>query len=195
MKTNRSWHLVIVLLGLLLVACTKKERVENPASLELAAQGKMLYEQYECAKCHFESGQSATVDILADSIAPDLADPFLANDSNFVQVHLRFVERTAMPPLRLSAHEISALSHYVAQLHREKHPSIPEEQADNYCPVCYAPVSSEEATANNLYSTFRGDTYYFECKDCQATFKKAPEAFLELMKQYQSNLKVVEIPK
>lgn len=196
MKTNQSRHLAsFLLVGLLLGACTKKERVENPAALELAAQGKILYEQYQCAKCHFEGGEAATVDIVADSVAPDLADPFLANDSQFVKVHLRFVDRTSMPPIRLSEKEINALSHYVAQIHRERYPSVPEEQADCYCPVCYAPVASQQATVDNLFVTFRGDKYYFECKDCQTTFKKAPEAFLELLKQYQSNLSVVELPK
>ncbi|HEX9653943.1 MAG TPA: c-type cytochrome [bacterium] len=195
MKTNQSWRSAVALLIVLSVAaCTKKERVENPASLELAAQGKILYEQYECAKCHVGDGETATADIIADSVAPDLTDPFLANDSQFVQVHLRFVDRTAMPPIRLSAKEIRALGHYVAQMHRQKHPSVPEEQADSYCPVCYAPVSSQQATAEKLFVTFRGDKFYFECKDCQTTFRKAPEAFLELLKQYQSNLSVVKIP-
>jgi len=196
MKANLLWRVAFVLSCILpLAACTKKERVVNPASLELAAQGKQLFEQYQCAKCHSEGGEAATATITADSVAPDLDDPFLANDSQFVKVHLRFVERTAMPPIRLSAKEINALSHYVAKIHREKHPSVPEEQADGYCPVCYAPVSSQQATAEKLFVTFRGDKYYFECKDCLTTFKKAPEAFLELLKQYQSNLAVVEIPK
>jgi YHS domain-containing protein len=195
MKAHQSLQIALMLLVGLSLNCTRKERVENPASLELAEQGKLLYEQYECAKCHQEGGAAATADITADSIAPDLGDPFLANDSQFVQVHLRFVERTAMPPIRLSAKEIRALGHYVAKIHRERHPSVPEEQADAYCPVCYAPVASQQAIAEKLFVTFRGEKYYFECKDCQTTFRKAPEAFLELLKQYQSNLRVVEIPR
>ncbi len=194
MKTNQTWRIALfLLLVVLLASCKKNESTENLALLELAEQGKILYKQYQCAKCHTEDRSAAKLE--AANVAPDLSDPFLANDSQFVKVHLSFMERTVMPPINLSAKEIDALSHYVAQLHRDRHPGVPEEQADAYCPVCYAPVSSQEATKKNLVVLLGNDKFYFECGDCQAAFVKAPKAFIELLRQYHSNLSVVTIPK
>lgn len=119
----------------------------------------------------------------SESEAPVLADPFIANDSLFVQVHLKFVKSSDMPPVELSANEIRLLSRYVAEIHRAKYPSISEQKADVRCPVCYAFVSSQTALENKLYVTYLGDKYYFECPQCVDTFKKAPQAFIELSKQ------------
>ncbi|MFQ5677427.1 MAG: hypothetical protein ACE5G1_16180 [bacterium] len=86
-----------------------------------------------------------------------------------------------MPPVELSAREIRLLSYYVAGLHRAKNPTVSKADADATCPVCYSPVSIAQARASKLYAKFLGKRYYFECQDCAATFRKAPEAFLKLM--------------
>ncbi|MFQ5706544.1 MAG: c-type cytochrome [bacterium] len=143
-----------------------------------ALQGKQVFESKKCGTCH-SIGEAR-----GDSTAPNLADPFIANDSMFVRAHLEFVEKTKMPPIELSDREMRLVSDYVAELHRANHPSVPEKEADTYCPVCYAPVASKQAVAENLFVSYLGDKYYFECQDCVKTFEKAPEAFLVLWRDY-----------
>ncbi|NIR47369.1 hypothetical protein GWO43_02695 [candidate division KSB1 bacterium] len=180
--------LIVSLAGL--VSCTKSTDSEiDMASLsEAAMQGKEVFERHECIKCH------AMGEARSDTSAPDLSDPFLANDSMFVEVHLKFAENTKMPPIELTDEEVRLLSHYVAQLHRAKHPSVSPEEADAFCPVCFAPVSTEQAEKDRLYVTFLDEKYYFECEECEKAFRKAPEAFRELMKMRQKALAAAESP-
>lgn len=151
-----------------------------PQFSALALEGKQVFERHECAKCH------STSEARSDSAAPDLTNPFLANDSQFVQVHLKFVERTAMPPIQLTEKEIRLLSYYVAELHAARQPAIPASEADAICAVCYAPVSTARAREQKLSANFLGQDYYFECQACFDTFKKAPEAFIELMELHEN---------
>ena len=172
--------LMFVLLSLVLIACQKARQREEVALSPLARQGKEVFEAKECGKCHYVG------DEVVSNEAPSLLDPFLANDSLFVATHLRFVEQTKMPPVELTPEEIHAVSRYVAELHRAHYRSALNEDADTVCPVCYAPVNSEKARSVDLWFQYLGQTYYFECQKCLATFKEAPTAFVELLRRTKS---------
>ncbi|RMF65859.1 MAG: YHS domain-containing protein [Calditrichaeota bacterium] len=186
MKTARFRWMVLAGLsfGLLAGCVRQKERASSVSARfsALALQGKRVFEEKHCAECH------TTGTARADSVAPDLSNPFLANDSMFVQTHLKFVERTKMPPLKLSDKEIRLLSYYVAELHRAQNETVSEAEADARCPVCYAPVKKEKALADDLFVSYLGTHYYFECEQCLETFRQAPEAFIELFRQYESDM-------
>jgi YHS domain-containing protein len=145
---------------------------------KLAMQGKGIFELHDCSKCHYIGDEDV------QGGAPDLASPFLANDSMFVRAHLKSIESSKMPPIELAENEIRALSHFIAELHRAKHPTISEDKADAHCPVCLAPVKIDES---RLSANFLGKKYYFECEQCQEAFQKAPEAFVELLEQHQGD--------
>ncbi len=179
---RRKQSLIVILLtliGSILVGCVQSKQSESENFSELALRGKQIFEAKECGKCHYIGDEKV------ESEAPDLTDPFIANDSLFVQTHLKFVGLTKMPPIELTSREIDLLSFYVAELHRAKHPTVSEADADARCPVCYAPVSIAQAKANKLTGTFLGQKYYFECEDCLQLFRKYPVAFRELFRQYQ----------
>ena len=153
----------------------------SPESLSTTAQaGKEIFVAKECNQCHYVGDEEVA------SEAPDLLDPFLANDSLFVRTHLRFVELSKMPAVELTEQEIQAVSRYVAEMHRAKYPTVSREDADVICPVCYAPVSSKVAKQADLEFIYLKDRFYFECEHCLAAFRKAPEAFSELLKQHEA---------
>jgi|GEM_PF-1582158 len=179
---RRKKSLIVVLLTLsisFVVGCVQSKQPDPEGLTELAAKGKRIFEAKECNKCHYIGDEKIKSD------APDLTDPLIAIDSSLVQTHLRFVRLTKMPPIELTRREIDLLSHYIAELHRSKHATVSEAEADARCPVCYAPVSIEQAKANKLSGTFLGEKYYFECQDCLDLFGKYPVAFRELFRQYQ----------
>lgn len=171
---------LIGLFALVLAACTETQKEKSFVLSNNALKGKFIFEQKNCGKCHTlgDKGKPGK--------APDLSRPILANDSLFVQTHLKFVKETNMPPIELTPEEIRLVSYYIAEIHAATHRMVDEENADTYCPVCYAPVNSEIARKSKLLLTYLGNTYYFECKECMNTFKEAPEAFLILWKEWQA---------
>ncbi len=171
--------ILLTLIGSILAGCIQSKQRESENFSELALQGKQIFEAKDCSKCHYIGDEKV------ESEAPDLTDPFIANDSLFIQTHLKYVQETKMPPLELSSKEIHLLSFYVAELHRAKYPTVNASEADARCAVCFAPVSIAQAKATKLTGTFLGDKYYFECEDCLQLFRKYPVAFRELFRQYQ----------
>ena len=148
---------------------------------ELALKGKQVFENKKCFSCHNLSEKKS------ETSAPDLSDPIFANDSMFVQAHLKFVDQSYMLNIKLTDQEIQAVSHYVAEIHRSKQKAVPEDKADKHCPVCSAAVSSEKASEENLFVDYLGTKYYFECKDCLNTFLKAPEIYSKIYEQNHEN--------
>jgi YHS domain-containing protein/mono/diheme cytochrome c family protein len=181
MLWKNAFYLVLIsLMTVLLIGCSGTSEKDASQFSEMALQGKKVFESKNCGECH------SVGEPRADAQAPDLSNAFIANDSMFVQAHLKFVDNTKMPPIRLTDKDITLLSHYIAELHRAAHPTIPEEEADTHCPVCYAPVSIEKATTEKLFVSYLGEKYYFECHDCMEAFEKAPEAFIVLWRTYEA---------
>jgi len=169
---------VLGLTVIAMLACSGSDSSTQQQFSKIALKGKNVFETHRCNECHYVGDE----EVLAD--APDLTDPFLANDSSFVQAHLKFVEESKMPPIEMTEEEMRQVSYYIAELHAAKHSATSEVEADARCPVCYAPVSTSQAEEENLVANFRDTRYHFECRDCLVAFKSAPEAFIELMNQY-----------
>jgi YHS domain-containing protein/mono/diheme cytochrome c family protein len=171
MKTQFSCLLSLATSAvLLLVACSEKPgRVPGDLQKQIAL-GEKIFAEKECGKCHMAKVKETE---LAKK-APDLTSVFLAMDTLFVKTHLQFTELTAMPPIELSRHEISALTQYVGSLHGKANMDPSLENPDGVCPICGAPVKFSEAEANHLKVTFQGKDYYFECPDCKIVFEKDP---------------------
>lgn len=183
MKTNKYISSILLCLMLILaMACGQSQDSRSEPFSQMAIKGKQVFEENECGKCHYVGEREAA----AEMAAPDLTHAFLANDSMFVQVHLKFVERSEMPPIALTEEEIHQVSRYIGELHAAKYPTVPLDQADAMCPVCYAPVSTEQAKQSKLEAKFLGNKYYFECEECLQTFRAAPEAYVELLRQYEN---------
>ncbi len=151
---------------------------EKSRHSQLVAQGKDVFVKHQCDRCHYIGDEEV------ESEAPDLTDPLLANDSLFIIAHLKFVEASQMPPLQLTEQENHQLSYFISHLHAAKQPPL-EVEADNICSVCYAPVSMQKAKQRDLFVKFVGRSFYFECEACKTTFKKAPEAFIEMLRRYE----------
>lgn len=183
MKTNEYFSsLLFCLMLILALACGQSKVPQSEPFSQMALRGKQVFEENECGKCHY-IGEG---EVAAEMEAPDLTHAFLANDSMFVQAHLKFVEKSNMPPISLTEKEIHQVSRYIGELHAAKYPTVSLDKADAMCPVCYAPVSIAQAKQNNLEVNFRDNKYYFECEDCLQTFRAAPEAYIELLRQYES---------
>lgn len=173
--------LAAAVLGLSVVAmwaCSGSDSSTPQQFSKIALKGKDVFETHRCNECHYVGDE----EVLAE--APDLTDPFLANDSSFVLAHLKFVEESKMPPIDVTQEEMRQVSYYIAELHAAKHSATSEAEADARCPVCYVPVSKAQAEEENLVANFRDTKYYFECRDCLNAFESAPEAFIELLNQY-----------
>lgn len=180
MRYTRFFPVVLLAFLLFMPACHKADQTARQQKFaKLAMQGKEVFEAQECNKCHYVG------DAEVASPAPDLTDPLLANDSLFVQAHLKFVEMTDMPPVQLTQEEVKLLSFYIAGLHAAKYPTVRWDKADAFCPVCYAPVLIKQAEEAGLAVKFLGENYYFECQDCVNTFRRSPEAFIELLREYE----------
>ncbi|MFQ5823005.1 MAG: hypothetical protein ACE5JB_03020 [bacterium] len=175
--------ILLSIFAVLLIGCSRATNEEPSNFSAIALQGKKVFETKNCGECH------SVGEPREDNKAPNLSSPIIANDSMFVQAHLKFVEKSKMPPIQLTEKEILLVSNYIAELHRVNYQSIPEEEADTHCPVCYAPVSKEKAKNENLYFSYLGEKYYFECQDCTEIFEKAPGAFLVLWKNYEEEKK------
>jgi len=169
------WTLILVLMP----GCAQQRPARSDSFSDLALRGKKVFEARDCGRCHYVGDENV------ESDAPDLTTPLIAVDSSLVQTHLRFVRETQMPPVDLTGEEIDLLSYYIADLHRSKHATVPPDEADASCPICYAPVSIAQARANKLWSSFLGEKYYFECRDCLEVFRKYPVAFRELYRQHE----------
>ena len=165
--------LMVISTMVLFVACTEANKSAAVDFNKLAKQGKLVFEKYECAKCH-DKGKTA-----GDSIAPDLTRPFLAKNDLLVEIHLKSVEQSAMPQLELTPDEIRAVSYYVSRLHAQMQKTVRAEEADARCPVCFAPVSIKDAESKNLVFNFSGDNYYFECMECLQLFVQVPEPYVQ----------------
>ncbi len=164
--------LVSICLGFYL-GCSRTQDSNMEQLSELAVKGKQVFEDKKCVSCHYLTEEKS------ESTAPDLSDPFFANDSMFVTAHLKFVDQSYMIDINLTELEILSVSRYVAEIHKSKQKAVPKDKADKHCPVCNAAVSSEKATNEKLYVDYLGMLYHFECKDCLNTFIKAPEVYSE----------------
>lgn len=160
---------------LFFVGCEGSSKDDITRLSELAMQGKDIFAGKDCGKCHSVGEMTAAYDTTK---LIDLSNPIIANDSLFVRTHLVFVQESKMPPIDLSQKEIRLLGHYIAELHAATHRTVADKKANRNCPVCYAPVSREDAIKQKLFVSYLNKTYYFECCQCKETFQKAPEAFL-----------------
>ncbi len=115
--------------------------------------------------------------MIASGKVKDLTRPVIATDTMFVQTHLKFVEASQMPPIKLSEDEIHYLSYYVTSLHQLKYQHVAEENADTKCPVCQALIQKAVADSQNLSFVFADNKYYFECDECKYVFQQAPIAY------------------
>ncbi len=178
MKSQRLATMILAsILVLTLSACVQNKATPEGNLSEIALRGKAVFEKNDCSSCHHLG-----TEVVYDE-APDLDDPFLASDSLFIKTHLTFAEESKMPPVKLTRDEIRLVSRYVAEIHAATHGTVGTADADAKCPVCYVPVSSKQSESEQLAASFLGEKYYFECQDCLDTFRKAPEAFLELFDQ------------
>lgn len=179
---KNSLPVILILLIFLLpnTACqkpaTEKKDVKAVLS-ENALQGKLIFEKNKCSRCHIKGEDHMQVIEGREVLVPDLTNPFIAGDSLFVRAHLRFVEETDMPPIKLTDKEIQLVSTYVAELHASLQPAIPASEADAVCPVCGALVSSRQAKEKDNWFEYLGMTYFFECSACKDVFIRAPEAY------------------
>lgn len=181
MLCKNSFYLVLIsFIPVLLIGCSGTNEKDASKFSKVALQGKEIFENKNCGVCHPVGKPRENAE------APDLANAFIANDSMFVQAHLKFVDKTQMPPIQLTDGEIKLLSYYIAELHRAVHPTVPAEEADARCPVCYASVSIKKAKIEEFFTSYLGEKYYFECQDCMVTFEKAPEAFIVLWQAYEA---------
>ena len=165
----------------LLTACTPGSdelQIDTSKLSSEALKGKKIFDDKNCKKCHTLGKSMMTVVKQGkEVIIPDLTNPFIATDSSYVEVHLKYVEETDMPQIRLYSDEIHQVSRFIAELHAATHGQKYSENADATCPVCRAPVNSELAKADGLWFTYFGETYYFECEACKELFSKQPEVF------------------
>lgn len=177
-------------IAVLLLGC-RSEQHEPLIAYQLsekALQGKAIFEEKNCGRCHALEAGGAT-----QTRAPDLTDPFLANDSLFVQAHLKFVEESTMPAIALSEKEIRLVSYFIAELHAATHRSASPALADTVCAVCYAPVAMEQAERDGLAFTYLQHRYYFECDRCKALFIEAPEAYRRLLLEHTATVRRTSI--
>lgn len=171
----------LVWLGLLLLiptGCRQTDSSKTENFSRLALKGKDVFERHHCRRCHYLGDEEVAAE------GSDLLNPFLAHDTLFVQTHLRTVEMSGMPAIKLSALEIRWLSFYVAELYNSRLPQLAPDEIDTYDPVCYAPVSIAKATKQKLYLSFRGEHYYFATGATLEAFRKAPEACAVLFEQF-----------
>ena len=173
----------VSLICIFIIGCMQTSTQQDLKLSQNGAKGKQLFIKHECGKCH-STGESGKI-AASKTPAPDLTNPFLANDSSFVKAHLKFIEETKMPEINLSEEDIRLLSYYVAELYNARLPELPREEIDAYDPVCYAPVSKRRARQANLVAKYLDQTYYFATIETLETFKKAPEAFIELFTQHK----------
>lgn len=172
MQSRRTnGFLILAALLLMPLACSKAEKEQHGQQEDAVALGKQVFENKKCGFCHEDQS------MLASGKVPDLTRPIIANDSLFVLAHLKSVERSEMPPIRLTEQEMKLVSRYIAHLHAMKYATVTAAEADAKCPVCSAPVSTQEATEKSLTATYMDTTYYFECEQCIQAFQKAPMAF------------------
>ncbi|MCA9735900.1 hypothetical protein KC799_27425 [candidate division KSB1 bacterium] len=154
----------------ILFACSKSDKKD--AAADPIAQGEEIYHAKKCAFCHENE------EMLTKGEVKDLARPVIANDTMFVQTHLKFVNASTMPPVELTSQEIRFVSHYINHLHAQKNQTATAETADAKCPICGALVEKAEAIENGLSFTFEDSTYYFECAECLYVFQQAPAAYM-----------------
>jgi hypothetical protein len=163
---------VLVCLNLLILSCGQsKTDVQDERLSELAVKGRVVFAAKNCGSCHRLTG-------VRDHSVTDLSHPFFANDSMFVQTHLKFVERSEMTPVELTEGEVRAVAAYIAELHVASQPVVADSLIDAHCPVCRAPVSQRLAQEAGLTATFFEELYYFECKRCLGVFRHVPGAFV-----------------
>ena len=164
----------INLAGLTLVAVVAWgcEKRLDPIPADLQRQitaGESIFYRKDCGKCHEVSLRGN------GHQGPDLTSVFLAMDTVFIKAHLQFTEISAMPPIELTPHEISAVTQYIASLHAQTNTPANLANPDARCPVCGAAVESPRAAANSLQASHKGKFYYFECPDCKAIFLRDPD--------------------
>jgi len=155
----------------MLNACGQKD-VRIPADLRKnIALGEKIFAEKQCGKCHSTTGDFGR----QEQQGPDLSSVFRAMDSLFIKSHLQFTELSAMPPINLTPHEISALTQYIAALHGKTHMDPNLKDPDAICPVSGAPLKKSVAEANHLKVTYKGVDYYFVSPDAKIVFERDPE--------------------
>ena len=161
--------------ALAMTACMKNSADDSAGRVpsDLKKQivlGEKLFAEKKCGECHSTTGEFANT----EKQGRDLASVFLAMDTLFVKSHLQFAELTAMPPIAMTPHEISAITQYVGVLHAQANMDKSLKDHDGICPVCGAPLMISEAMANHLKVAYQGTDYYFECPDCKVVFQRDP---------------------
>jgi len=162
--------LAVMTIMLALAWGCKKRIAPIPADLQRQiTAGESVFYRKDCGKCH-------QVNAFGDAHqGPALTSVFLAMDTVFIKAHLQFTEISAMPPIALTPHEISAVTQYIASLHANMNTPANLKDPDARCPVCGAEVESARAVANSLQVSHQGKFYYFECPDCKAIFLRDPD--------------------
>ncbi|KAA3619545.1 MAG: hypothetical protein DWQ05_02140 [Calditrichaeota bacterium] len=163
--------LLLVCCVFLVIACEKPAEETPAQKVDPIEKGLEIYTAKKCAFCHEDQ------EMLASGKVKDIARPVIATDTMFVQTHLKFVEASQMPTIKLTGEELHFVSLYITSLHRMKYQTATEEVADAVCPVCAALVQKSEALEEGLSFSFGGNTYYFECAECMYVFQQAPVAF------------------
>lgn len=129
------------------------------------ATGEQIFIREDCGSCHSlaHGGEKFQGD--------ELSALMLAMDTLYVKKHLESLEdSTLMPPIPLTAQEISAVTQYIASLHGKANTPVNLKDLDGICPVCGAPLNIAVARRNNMWAQYGDKTYYFECPDCKTAF-------------------------
>ncbi len=158
------------------------QRLEVDESMlsEEALAGKKIFERKECMRCHIIGKENKTVvDQIKEVVVPDLANPLIANDSIYIQVHFKLLNESEMPGVALTPDETAKVSKFLAEVHAAAYTTTTPEEADQQCNVCGALVNQAEAKEKGLSLSYLGYEYYFECEDCKYLFTKAPQAFTQ----------------
>ena len=149
------------------VSCQSTAELSDNTQMQIAF-GEKVFQEKQCGKCH-QIGNNGHAEQV-----PNLSSVFLAMDTLFVKAHLQFTEVSAMAPIAMTPHEISAVTQYIASLHAKANTPPDLQNPDGRCPICGAPLKKSEAAANHLESTYNDKLYYFECPDCKVVFQRDP---------------------
>lgn len=174
MWTSRIFGSVSLLALLLMIAgCTRTVPPVPEDIQEQIALGEGIFNVKSCGSCHQVSGYPKT-----DEAGPKLTSVFFAHDTMHVKYHLYHIGRSDMPVIPLTAHEISAVTQYIASLHAKAYTPANLDKVDARCPVCGALLEREVAINNSLQVSDNGKFYYFECPECKDIFLQNPAAYV-----------------
>ncbi|MDZ7363271.1 MAG: YHS domain-containing protein [candidate division KSB1 bacterium] len=168
-KSKALWLIAAAGAMIFAAGCVEKNPPMSGALEKQIAFGEKVFVQKECGKCHVGAGLPVQAALQQPQMkAPELTSVFLAIDTVFIKAHLRFIELSQMPPIDLTQQEIDALAKYVASLHAKAKTDPNLRDPDGACPVCGASLKM----AGALQTSYQGQSYYFECEDCQRLFER-----------------------